>query len=84
MGRYDCVILYNAANISEVEGSQEKIYPSTILRTEVTAIEESLRDSGFNPYVLSVDHFSKDLVQTLTRIAPKFIFNMCEEINVKT
>ncbi len=84
MGRYDCVVLYNAANISEVEGSQEKIYPSTIIRTEVTAIEESLRESGFNPFVLSVDHFSKDFVLTLTRLAPKFVFNLCEEINGKT
>ncbi len=84
MGRYDCAILYNAANISEVEGSQEKIYPSTILRTEVTAIEESLREAGFSPYVLSVDHFSKELVQTLTRLGPRFIFNLCEEINGRT
>ncbi len=81
MGRHDCLVLYNAANISEVEGSQEKIYPTTILREEVGAIEESLREGGFSPYVLSVDHFSKDLVQTITRVAPKFIFNLCEEIN---
>ncbi len=81
MGRYDCVVLYNAANLSEVEGSQEKIYPSTVLREEVGAIEESLREYDFNPYVLSVDHFSKELVQVLTKIAPKFVFNLCEEIN---
>ncbi len=84
MGRHDCVILYNAARISEIEGSKEKIYPSTIIREEVTAIEESLRGSGFNPYVLSVDHFSKDLVTTLLRLAPKFVFNLCEEINGKS
>ncbi len=81
MGRYDCVVLYNAANLSEVEGSQEKIYPSTVLREEVGAIEQSLRECGYAPYVLSVDHFSKELVQTLTKIAPKFVFNLCEEIN---
>jgi len=81
MGRHDCVVLYNAANLSEVEGSQEKIYPSTVLREEVGATEESLREIGFNPYVLSVDHFSKELVQTLAKIAPKFVFNLCEEIN---
>jgi D-alanine-D-alanine ligase len=81
MTRHDCVILYNAANISEVEGSAEKIYPSTIIREEVGAIEESLREGGFNPLVLAVDHFSKDLVQTLVRLAPKFVFNLCEEIN---
>jgi D-alanine-D-alanine ligase len=84
MGRYDCVVLYNAARISEVEGSQEKIYPSTVIREEVTAIEESLRGSGFNPYVLSVDHFTKDLVQSLTKLSPKFVFNLCEEINGKS
>ncbi len=81
MGRHDCVVLYNAANLSEVEGSQEKIYPSTILREEVGAIEQSLREGGYSPNVLSVDHFSKELVQVLTKIAPKFVFNLCEEIN---
>ncbi len=81
MGRHDCVVLYNAANISEVEGSQEKMYPSTILREEVGAIEESLRNAGYSPYVMSVDHFSRDFVQTLVKLAPKFVFNLCEEIN---
>jgi D-alanine-D-alanine ligase len=81
MARHDCVILYNAASISEVEGSEEKIYPSTIIREEVGAIEESLREGGFNPLVLAVDNFSKDLVQTLVRLTPKFVFNLCEEIN---
>ncbi len=84
MGRHDCVVLYNAANISEVEGSQEKMYPSTILREEVGAIEESLRNAGYSPYVMSVDHFSKELVQTLVKLSPKFVFNLCEEINGKT
>jgi D-alanine-D-alanine ligase len=83
MGRYDCVILYNAANISELEGSQEKIYPATVLREEIGAIEDSLRGAGFNPYVLSVDQFSKDLVNMLLKISPKFVFNLCEEINGK-
>jgi D-alanine-D-alanine ligase len=81
MARYDCVVLYNAAAISEPEGCQEKAYPSTILREEVGAIEESLRESGFSPCVVSVDHFSKDLVASLLRISPKFVFNLCEEIN---
>ncbi len=81
MRRHDCVVLYNAANISEVEGSQEKMYPSTILREEVGAIEESLRNAGYSPSVMSVDHFSKDLVQTLVKLGPKFVFNLCEEIN---
>jgi D-alanine-D-alanine ligase len=81
MPRYDCIVLYNAASVSKAEGSREEIYPSTIIREEVGAIEESLRSGGFNPYVLSVDHFSKDLVQTISRISPKFVFNLCEEIN---
>jgi D-alanine-D-alanine ligase len=83
MGRYDCVVLFNAASVAETEGSEERTYPSTIIREEVTAIEDSLRDAGFNPYVLSVDHFSRDLVQTLLKIGPKFVFNLCEEINGK-
>jgi len=39
MGRYDCVVMYNAANVVEIEGCREKAYPSTILREEVGAVE---------------------------------------------
>ena len=83
MEHYDCVVLYNAANIMQKEGSEEKLYASNIIREEVGAIEESLRDGGFHPCVLSVEYFSKDLVQTLLEISPKFVFNLCEEINGK-
>jgi D-alanine-D-alanine ligase len=83
MEHHDCVVLYNAVAISEKEGSEEKLYASNVIRSEVTAIEESLREGGFNPRVLSVEYFSKDLVTTLSRISPKFVFNLCEEINGK-
>jgi D-alanine-D-alanine ligase len=83
MGQCDCVVLYNSAILSEREECDEKIYPSNIFREEVVAIEESLRDGGYNPYVLAVDYFSKDLIHTLLKIAPKFVFNLCEEINGK-
>jgi len=81
MGRYDCIVLYNTTSIAEIEGSEEKVYPSNIIREEVTAIEDILRDADYNPYVLSVDQFSKEMVQTILKISPKFIFNLCEEIN---
>jgi D-alanine-D-alanine ligase len=80
---YDCVVLVNAAVVSAREGSQEELYPSTSSREEVGAIAEILRKAGYSPYVLSVDSFSGYLVQTLLDIAPKFIFNLCEEINGK-
>lgn len=83
MESHDCVVLYNAAIISEKEGSEEKIYASNIIRSEVTEIEAILREGGFTPYVLSVENFSKDLVATLAGISPKFVFNLCEEINGK-
>jgi D-alanine-D-alanine ligase len=83
MARHDCIVLYNAANLSKAEGSQEEIYPSTILREEVGAVEESLRAGGFNPYVLGVEQFSRELVQTIGKISPRFVFNLCEEINGK-
>jgi D-alanine-D-alanine ligase len=81
MGRYDCIVLHNVANLAEIEGSQENNYPSTVIREEVGAIEEALREGGLNPYVLSVEQFSKDLVATISRISPRFVFNLCEEIN---
>jgi len=83
MEQHDCVVLYNAANISEKEGSEEKLYPANIIREEVGAIEDSLRDGGYRPYVLSVEFFSRDLIQALLEISPKFVFNLCEEINGK-
>ena len=81
MGRYDCVVLHNSVALTEAIDSQEPIFPSSIIRDEVGAVEESLRDGGFNPYVLAVDYFSRDIVNTLARIGPKFVFNLCEEIN---
>ena len=84
MGRYDCVVMYNAANVVEIEGCREKAYPSTILREEVGAVEDALREGGFNPYVPSVERFSKELVALLLELSPRFIFNLCEEINGET
>jgi D-alanine-D-alanine ligase len=83
MERYDCVVLFNAAVMSEKEGSQEKVYPSTVIREDVRSIEASLREAGYSPYVLSLEGFSEELVRTLTDIAPKFVFNLCEELNGK-
>jgi D-alanine-D-alanine ligase len=84
MKPYDCVVLYNAATVSQKEGSEEKLYPANIIREEVGAVEESLRDRGFNPYVFAIEYFSKDFVQTLMEIAPQFVFNLCEELNGKS
>jgi D-alanine-D-alanine ligase len=84
MKPYDCVVLYNAASILEKEGSEEKIYASNIIREEVGAIEDSLRSGGFNPYVLSIEYFSRELIQTLLDLSPRFIFNLCEELNGKS
>lgn len=83
MPRHDSIVLYNATGISAADGSLEEVYPSTIFREEVGAVEESLRSGGFNPYLLSVEHFSKELVQTIAKISPKFVFNLCEEIDGK-
>jgi D-alanine-D-alanine ligase len=83
MKQYDCIVLFNDASISEREGSEEKVYPSNIIREEVGAIEESLHEGGFNPFVLSIENFSRDLIHTLSDISPKFVFNLCEEINGK-
>lgn len=80
MPRPDCIIMYNAAIVREMPHSEEKIYPANLIREEVGAIEASLRELGFNPHVISIDQFSKDLVLTLCRIAPKFVWNLCEEI----
>ncbi len=81
MKRYDCVVLYNPVNVSTAYYLDEKLYPANIFRDEVTAVTESLREGGYHPYVLAVERFSGDLVQALSEIAPKFVFNLCEEIN---
>jgi D-alanine-D-alanine ligase len=84
MAKPDCVILYNTAVMKELPWSEEKIYPGNLIREEVSAIEESLRELGYNPAIVSVDQFSKDLVLTLCRVAPKFVWNLCEEIQGNT
>jgi D-alanine-D-alanine ligase len=84
MGKSDCIILYNAATMKELPWSEEKIYPANLMREEVGPIEESLRELGYNPAVISVDQFSKDLVLALYRMAPRFVWNLCEEIQGNT
>ena len=79
MGRYDCVILYNTADNSELVESDEKLYPSNTIRDDVEAIEDSLRQGGFNPYVLTIDYFSKDLIQIIHKISPKFAVKNAQE-----
>jgi D-alanine-D-alanine ligase len=81
MARYDCVVLYNSTIFNGSTDSVEKLYPANLIRHEVAAVEESLRGGGYNPYVMSVDYFTRDLVQTLAKISPRFVFNLCEEIN---
>jgi D-alanine-D-alanine ligase len=80
MEHYDCIVLYNAAYISKNAGCEEHVYPANIIREDVGAIEASLREAGFHPYVLSVECFSKDLIHILLKISPKFVFNLCEEV----
>ncbi len=84
MGKPDCVILYNAATVRELPLAEEKVYPANLIREEVGAIEDSLRELGYSPYVIGVDQFSKELVLTLHRLAPKFVWNLCEEIQGNT
>lgn len=84
MGKPDCAILYNAASMREVPHSEEKLYPANLIREEVGCIEDSLRELGYNPQVITVESFSKDLVLALHRLAPKFVWNLCEEIQGNT
>jgi D-alanine-D-alanine ligase len=81
--KYDCVVLYNTTQIAEREACEERLYAANIIREEVGAVEESLRSGGLHPCVISIESFSKDLIQTLLKISPKFVFNLCEEINGK-
>jgi len=81
MKSYDCIVLYNAAYISDKADCEEKICPANMIREEVDAVEESLRAIGFRPYVFLVEGFSRDLIQILLDISPKFVFNLCEEID---
>jgi D-alanine-D-alanine ligase len=81
MPRYDSVLLYNTASMSETAWSQEILYSTNVLRDEVDATAEGLREAGFHPRVMAVDYFSLDLVREITKLSPRLIFNLCEEIN---
>ncbi len=85
MGRHDCVVLYNAT--STVEGDEEvreELFPATLARVEVDAVTESLRASGFHPMVLSLERFSPSVVKRLAEVTPKFVFNLCEELECRS
>lgn len=81
MESHDCVVLYNAANISQRDGCEEKIYPTNIVREDVAAVEESLRRGGYRPLVFAFHNFPGDLLRVLADPAPRFVFNLCEEVN---
>jgi len=81
MPHYDCLLLYNTASMSETAWSREIIYSSNAVRDEVGAVAESLEEAGFHPRVIAVDYFSQNLVREITKLSPRFIFNLCEEIN---
>lgn len=81
MGAYDCVVLYNAASITDSDCCEEGLYSPNILREEVGAVEESLCEAGYHPYIFSVEHFTKEIVETLEGISPRFVFNLFEEID---
>ncbi|MDR1726367.1 MAG: ATP-grasp domain-containing protein [Acidobacteriota bacterium] len=85
----DCAILHNAATETEKAGSREVIYASCNARTEVGAIAESLRHAGYSPCVIAVGASEApakggvlgDLIGELKGLAPKFVFNLLEEID---
>lgn len=81
MESYDCIVLYNASNISDRVDCEEKANPAYVIREDVGAVEESLRELGFRPCVFRIERFSKDLIQVLLDVSPKFVFNLCEEID---
>lgn len=81
MESYDCIVLYNTAYASDRADCEEKANPAYVIREDVGAVEESLRELGFRPYVFSVERFSKDLIRVLFDLSPKFVFNLCEEID---
>lgn len=83
MEPYDCVVLYNAPGISDRESCEEILYPANVVREDVAAVEESLREGGYRPFVLRVEKFSRDLVETLQGLSPRFVFNLCEEVEGK-
>ena len=80
MKSYDCIVLHNTACISDRADCEEKPNPAYVLREDAAAVAESLRELGFHPYSFLVERFSRDLIQVLLDVSPKFVFNLCEEI----
>jgi D-alanine-D-alanine ligase len=77
----DCVVLYNSAATAERAGSREKIYPATTAREDVGAVADSLAGGGYRPEVIAVERVTAELVRRLLGLAPRFAFNLCEEID---
>lgn len=77
----DCVVVYNSAATAEKAGSREESYPSTTAREDVRAIAASLAGGGYRPEVIAVGRVTADLIRRLLELAPRFAFNLCEEID---
>ncbi|MBI1745050.1 MAG: ATP-grasp domain-containing protein [Acidobacteria bacterium] len=77
MAKYDCVILHN-----NIEGYSpvfdDDMVSTNNVRDEVEAVEQALRELRFNPYVMAIDCVDKEALVLLQKIAPKFVFNLCE------
>lgn len=83
MGKYDCIVLQNKIDDCPPVFDDD-ITSETNVREEVIAVEQSLRDLGFNPYVLAIDRVDKDMIVLLQKVAPKFVFNLCEGLRGKS
>jgi D-alanine-D-alanine ligase len=80
MESYDCIVLHNTSYISNRSDCEEKSNAAYVIREDVGSVTESLRELGYRPYPFLIERFSRDLIQVLLDVSPKFVFNLCEEI----
>ncbi len=76
MPKYDCLVLYN--KIEESASQDEDYFSEASVRDEVYAVEDALRELGFSPGLMAIERVDRELVATLQRLAPRFVFNLCE------
>lgn len=76
MPKYDCLVLYN--KIEESTSQDEDYFSEASVRDEVYAVEEALHELGFSPGLIAIERVDRELMATLQKLAPRFVFNLCE------
>jgi D-alanine-D-alanine ligase len=83
MGKYDCIVLYNKIE-DYPPAFDDRFLSDANVRDEVFAVEEALRELGYNPYLFEIERIDKETMSLIWKLSPKFVFNLCEGLYARS